>query len=58
MDAGWAWQIEHEHHINRGYVYCSQAISDEDASAEFQRKNPKAPGGPSLSDFWGHGFHG
>ena len=23
MDAGWAWQIEHEHHINRGYVYSS-----------------------------------
>ena len=24
MDAGWAWQIEHEHHINRGYVYSSR----------------------------------
>jgi len=43
MDAGWSWQIEHEHHINRGYVYCSQAISDEDAAAEFRSKNPKVP---------------
>lgn len=51
MDAGWAWQIEHEHHINRGYVYCSQAISDEDACAEFQRKNPKAPASPRVVKF-------
>lgn len=43
MDAGWAWQIEHEHHVNRGYVFSSQFISDEDARAEFLRKNPKAP---------------
>jgi tryptophan halogenase len=43
MDAGWAWQIEHEHFVNRGYVYCSGAISDDDARAEFCRKNPKAP---------------
>ena len=43
MDSGWAWQIEHEHHINRGYVYSSQHISDDDAAAEFRRKNPKVP---------------
>jgi tryptophan halogenase len=43
MEAGWSWQIEHEHHINRGYVYSSQAISDDDARSEFLRKNPKAP---------------
>jgi len=42
MDAGWAWQIEHEHFINRGYVFSSAAISDDDARAEFLRKNPKA----------------
>jgi tryptophan halogenase len=41
MDAGWAWQIEHERHVNRGYVYSSAFISDEDADAEFRRKNPK-----------------
>jgi tryptophan 7-halogenase len=42
LDAGWAWQIEHEHFVNRGYVFCSGAISDDDARAEFLRKNPKA----------------
>ncbi len=43
MDSGWAWQIEHEHFINRGYVYSSAFISDEDARAEHLRKNPKIP---------------
>ena len=42
MDAGWCWQIEHEKLVNRGYVYCSSAISDDEARAEFKRKNPKA----------------
>lgn len=42
MDAGWCWQIEHEKLVNRGYVYCSSAISDDEARAEFERKNPKA----------------
>jgi tryptophan halogenase len=42
MDAGWAWQIEHEHVINRGYVFCSSFISEEAAREEFARKNPKA----------------
>jgi tryptophan 7-halogenase len=41
MDAGWCWRIEHEKEINRGYVYCSSAISDDAARTEFQRKNPK-----------------
>ena len=51
MDAGWSWQIEHEHHINRGYVYSSQAISDDEAAAEFLRKNPKAPKSPRVVKF-------
>jgi len=51
MDAGWAWQIEHEHHVNRGYVYSSQFISDEDAAAEFLKKNPKAPSSPRVVKF-------
>ncbi len=51
MDAGWAWQIEHEHHVNRGYVYASQVISDDEATAEFLRKNPKAPQSPRVVKF-------
>ena len=51
MDAGWCWQIEHENHINRGYVYSSQAISDDDAAAEFRRKNPKTPESPRVVKF-------
>jgi len=43
MDAGWAWQIEHEHFINRGYVYGSAFLSDDDARAELLRKNPQIP---------------
>jgi tryptophan 7-halogenase len=42
MDAGWSWQIDHEHKINRGYVYSSGFISEEQAREEFARKNPKA----------------
>ena len=41
MDAGWAWQIEHENRINRGYVYSPDFISDEQAEREFRAKNPK-----------------
>jgi tryptophan halogenase len=41
MNSGWAWQIEHENRINRGYVYSSDFISDADADAEFRVKNPK-----------------
>src|SRR5688572_27879814 len=41
MDSGWCWQIEHEHRINRGYVYSSAFISDGDAEQEFRQKNPR-----------------
>ncbi len=51
MDSGWSWQIEHEHHVNRGYVYSSQAISEEAAIEEFLRKNPKAPKSPRVVKF-------
>ncbi len=40
MDAGWSWQIEHDHAINRGYVFSSAFMSDDEAQAEFKRKNP------------------
>jgi tryptophan halogenase len=41
MDCGWCWQIDHEKIIHRGYVYSSPWISDDEARAEFLRKNPK-----------------
>lgn len=41
MNSGWCWQIEHATRINRGYVYCSGFISDEEAEREFRQKNPK-----------------
>ena len=40
MNAGWCWQIEHRKVINRGYVYCSSFLSDEQAEQEFRIKNP------------------
>ena len=51
MDAGWCWQIEHEHWINRGYVYSSKFISDEAALAEFLAKNPKVSNQPRVVRF-------
>jgi tryptophan halogenase len=42
MDHGWCWRIDHEHHVNRGYVYSSAFVSDGDAEAEFRTKNPGA----------------
>ena len=41
MEAGWCWRIDHEHFINRGYVFSSRFLSDDAARDEFLRKNPK-----------------
>jgi tryptophan halogenase len=41
MNAGWAWQIEHEGRINRGYVYSSHFVADDEAEREFRAQNPK-----------------
>jgi tryptophan halogenase len=41
MDCGWCWQIEHEHRVNRGYVYSSAFVPDDDAEREFRQKNPR-----------------
>ena len=51
MNAGWCWQIEHEHFINRGYVYSSNFISDDDALEEFRRKNPSLATEPRIVKF-------
>ena len=51
MDAGWCWRIDHETFINRGYVYSSRFISDDEARAEFLRKNPKAPADARVVKF-------
>lgn len=40
MNSGWAWQIEHDDYINRGYVYSGDFVSDNDAETEFREKNP------------------
>ena len=42
MEAGWCWQIDHEHSVNRGYVYSSRFLTEDQAREEFLRKNPKA----------------
>jgi tryptophan halogenase len=41
MNSGWCWQIEHPNRINRGYVYSSAFISDDEAQRELLEKNPK-----------------
>ena len=51
MDHGWCWQIEHETFINRGYVYSSKFVSDEEAQAELLAKNPKISTAPRLVKF-------
>ncbi len=51
MDCGWCWQIEHEHWINRGYVYSSKFISDDAALKEFLGKNPKVSNDPRVVKF-------
>jgi tryptophan halogenase len=48
MDGGWAWQIEHENWINRGYVYSSAFMDDDTARAEFLAKNPKVANEPRV----------
>jgi tryptophan halogenase len=51
MEAGWSWQIEHENWINRGYVYSSRFLNDDDARAELLRLAPKLSNEPRLVKF-------
>jgi tryptophan halogenase len=48
MNNGWSWQIEHENFINRGYVYSSNAVSDDEALRELMEKNPKISTTPRV----------
>ncbi|MCW1887433.1 tryptophan 7-halogenase [Luteolibacter flavescens] len=46
MPAGWAWRIDHPERIHRGYVFCSDHLSDDEAVAQYSQvaplaKNPK-----------------
>lgn len=40
MTAGWCWRIEHDHLINRGYVFSSNFVSEDEAVAEYKQKCP------------------
>jgi tryptophan 7-halogenase len=51
MSAGWCWQIDHPDCINRGYVYSSSFIDDEQAAKELREKNPK------IKDTWIVRYH-
>jgi tryptophan halogenase len=51
MNCGWCWQIEHPDRINRGYVYSSAFISDEEALRELMEKNPKVTGPTRIVRF-------
>ncbi|BCX49351.1 tryptophan halogenase [Haloferula helveola] len=51
MDHGWCWQIEHENFINRGYVFSSRFVDDDEAVEEFRSKNPKVGGDPRVVRF-------
>lgn len=51
MDCGWSWQIEHENFINRGYVFSSDFISEDEAIAELLGKNPRITSEPGPVRF-------
>jgi tryptophan halogenase len=41
MPSGWCWRIDHEHRINRGYVFSSDFLSEEKAIDQYLEKCPK-----------------
>jgi tryptophan halogenase len=51
MDHGWCWRIDFPDHVTRGYVYSSRFCTDDDATREFQRKNPAVRINPRVIPF-------
>ncbi len=56
MSAGWCWQIDQPDSVNRGYVYSSAFIGDDEAEREFRGKNPKV-GATRLIPFASGRYH-
>lgn len=54
MNSGWCWQIEHEHRVNRGYVFSSAFITDEEAEREFRARCPKVTNARIVRFVSGH----
>ncbi|MEH2108961.1 tryptophan 7-halogenase [Nostoc sp.] len=51
MQSGWCWQIDLPDKVNRGYVYSSAFINDDDALQEMKRHNPLMSDEHSLIRF-------
>ncbi|MEH1969459.1 tryptophan 7-halogenase [Nostoc sp.] len=51
MQSGWCWQIDLPDKVNRGYVYSSAFINDDDALQEMKRHNPLMSDDHSLIRF-------
>ncbi|MEH2151581.1 tryptophan 7-halogenase [Nostoc sp.] len=51
MQSGWCWQIDLQDKVNRGYVYSSAFINDDDALQEMKRHNPLMSDDHSLVRF-------
>lgn len=42
MPSGWVWRIDHPERIHRGYVFCSDHVSDEEAVSQYLEVAPRA----------------
>lgn len=51
MSAGWMWQIDHLTETNRGYVYSSKFLSDDQAEKEFHARTGSLASGTRVIKF-------